>query len=144
MFEERYCDICDRSESEIFSQATNGTPKLERDPDGLWVCSDCKPMLRTKPVKDEEDEDEDELEDEVRSLVGRSAGAISSVLGLPYEPPFRAIIDAAMKIAYDEDRFMSSWSFVTRWLDGSTVWQAADSSERAIVTSDGAVMIQPR
>ena len=81
--------------------------------------------------------------EELRALVGKSAGAICYTLNLPYEPPYQTVIDAASKIAYDEDRFMSAWSFVTQWPDGTTVWRAAGEDAIAIVAADGSVRIQP-
>ena len=112
------------------------------DEDGLWVCGECKHRLVSKPLGDLEDEDD--LDDKVQALVGKSAGAICLTLALPYVPPYQAIIDAASKIAYDEDRYMSAWSFVTQWMDGTTVWQSEDRHARALVFPDGTIQIETR
>ncbi len=63
---------------------------------------------------------------------------------LPYEPPYQSIIDAASKIAYDEDRYMSAWLFVTQWIDGTTIWQSEDQSSKALVSVDGDIQINTR
>ena len=86
-------------------------------------------------------EEAGELDKELSALVGKSVGAICYTLNLPYKPPYQTIIDAASKIAYDEDRFMSAWFFVTQWLDGTTVWRSEDGEAVAIVTPDGSVLI---
>jgi hypothetical protein len=106
------------------------------DEDGLWVCSECQARLISKPTESEDNEDS-ELDEKVQALVGKSAGAICRTLELQYVPPYQAIIDAASKIAYDEDRYMSSWLFVTQWMDGTTVWQSEDLSAKALVSPDG-------
>ena len=90
------------------------------------------------------DEDEGELDDRLQALVGESAGAICRTLNLAYVPPYQSIIDAASRIAYDEDRYMSAWLFVTQWMDGSTLWQTEDGSARALVSPDGNVRIETR
>jgi len=90
------------------------------------------------------DHDDSELDEKLKALIGHSAGAICRTLDLPYEPPYQSIIDAASKIAYDEDRYMSAWSFVTQWLDGTTVWQSEDRSAKALVSTDGTIQIQTR
>jgi len=89
-------------------------------------------------------DDERELDDNIKALVGKSAGAICFTMNLPYEPPYQSIIDAASKVAYDEDRYMSAWSFVTQWMDGTTVWQSEDQSAVALVHADGNVQIEAR
>jgi hypothetical protein len=104
------------------------------------VCPDC----RTRPVLPAVGSGSGELAEELHALVGKSAGAICRTLNLPYEPPYRSVIDAASAIAYDEDRFMSTWSFVTQWLDGSTVWRSQDGEAVAIVSPNGSIRIQPR
>ena len=83
-----------------------------------------------------------DLVEELRAIVGKSVGAICQPLNLPHEGPYRSVIDAALKIAYDEDRYMSTWSFVTEWSDGTTVWRAEDRSSLAIVASDGSIHVQ--
>jgi hypothetical protein len=137
---QRFCDICGRSEGELIERS-GGDPKLKIDADGLWVCGECQGRLSTPPVGEEGDEI---LDEELTNLVGRSAGAICYTLDLPYEPPYQEIIDAASKIAYDEDRQMSSWSFRTQWLDGSTVWWDEEGGLKAIVGGDGSVHIEYR
>ena len=84
----------------------------------------------------------EELIEGLEALAGKSAGAICLTLNLPYEPPYQSVIDAASKIAYDEDRYMSAWSFVAQWLDGTTVWRAEDGSATALVGPDGFVRIE--
>jgi len=39
---------------------------------------------------------------------------------------------------------MSAWSFVTQWLDGTTVWRAEDGSSMAVVAPDGSIRVQHR
>jgi hypothetical protein len=111
---------------------------MELDEDGLWVCYDCRARLVLPPLGKEAAEPGEEL----RALVGKSAGAICHTLNLPYEPPYETIIDAASRMAYDEDRFMSAWSFATQWLDGTTVWRAEDGEAVAVVAPDGSVRVQ--
>ena len=111
------------------------------DEDGLWVCSECKAKLRSKPSADRDDYGMDE---KLKPLIGKSAGAICFTLDLPYKPPYQSVIDAASNIAYDQDRYMSAWSFITQWMDGTTVWQSEDRSTRAYVLPDGAVQIENR
>jgi len=127
--EQRCCDFCGRSEIELSAQSLDISPVMELDEDGLWVCHNCRAKLVLPTVGQEAGD----LVDELNVLVGESAGAICRTLNLPYEPPYQTIIDAASKIAYDEDRFMSAWSFVTQWLDGTTVWRAEDGESIAVV-----------
>jgi hypothetical protein len=135
---QRSCDFCGRSETELSSQITDGSPVLQLDEDSLWVCHDCRAKLVLPPVGKETGE----LTEELQGLAGQSAGAICRTLNLPYEPPYQTIIDAASNIAYDQDRFMSAWLFVTQWLDGTTVWRAEDGEAIALVAPDGTVRIQ--
>jgi hypothetical protein len=109
------------------------------DPDGLWVCCLCRAKLALSAV----DELPGDVPQELAGLVGKSAGAICRTLNLPYVPPYQSIVDAASKIAYDEDRYMSVWSFVTQWLDGTTVWRVEGGGSVAIVAPDGSVRIEP-
>jgi hypothetical protein len=141
MAEELVCDICGRSAVELPASTRDGDPNLEKDQDGLRVCRDCRDKLVTTPVGATIDA---ELIDEIRGLVGRSAGAICFTSNLPYEPPYRSIIDAASKIAYDEDRYMSAWSFVTEWSDGTTVWRDPDGETIAYVPPEGEIRIESR
>ena len=138
MSEHRCCDFCGCSEIELSAQIIDESPIMELDEDGLWVCHNCRSKLVLPTVGEETGE----LVDELRALVGESAGAICRTLNLPYEPPFQSVIDAASKIAYDEDRFMSAWSFVTQWPDGTTVWRAEVGESMAVVTPDGSVKIE--
>lgn len=118
---------------------------LELDEDGLWVCRACKPRLTSRPVAYFEDEDEvgvDELDERLYPLVGKSAGAICRTLELPFVPPYQAVIEAAQTIAYDEDRYMSAWSFLTQWVDGTTVWRSPERDARAMVSPGGEVRIE--
>lgn len=134
------CDFCGRPGTKSQYQALGTRRLLEMDEDGLWVCSECKARLIGKPIG--KLEDEFELDEEIKALIGKSAGTICLTMNLPYEPPYQSIIDAASKIAYDEDRFMSAWSFVTQWMDGTTVWQSEDLSARAFVSPDGNIEIE--
>ena len=137
MSEQRYCDICSRSELELSAWIDDGSQQVELDGDGLWVCRDCRDNLVQPAVGSEIGE-----EGELQKLVGKSAGAICRTLNLPYESPYQSVIDAASKIAYDEDRFMSAWSFVTQWTDGTTIWRSEDEDAVATVSPDGKVHIQ--
>ena len=130
------CDFCGRHGTTILSHGLSDHRELRMDEDGLWVCSECQARLISKPTESEDNEDS-ELDEKVQALVGKSAGAICRTLELQYVPPYQAIIDAASKIAYDEDRYMSSWLFVTQWMDGTTVWQSEDLSAKALVSPDG-------
>jgi hypothetical protein len=137
------CDFCGRPETIIQSQNLNGQRELEMDEDGLWVCSECKARLMSKPTG-YVDEDDSELDEKIKALIGKSAGAICRTMDLPYVPPYQSIIDAASKIAYDEDRYMSAWLFVTQWMDGTTVWQSEDQSANALVSTDGNIQVETR
>ena len=139
MSEQRCCDFCGRSEIDLLAQAPVGSPAMELDEDGLWVCYDCRAKHVLPPVGEAVD-----LAKELETLVGKSAGAICRTLNLPYEPPYRSVIDAASKIAYDEDRYMSAWSFVTQWPDETTVWRTEDGGSIAVVAPDGSVRVQRR
>ena len=112
---------------------------MELDEDGLWVCYNCRTRLVLSPVGEAID-----LVEGLEALVGKSAGAICLTLNLPYEPAYQSVIDAASKIAYDEDRYMSAWSFVTQWMDGTTVWQSEDQSAQALVYTDGKIQVETR
>jgi hypothetical protein len=136
--EQRCCDICGRSEIALSAQAPDRSPVMELDEDGLWVCHRCRAKLVLAAVGKEAEE----LAEELDALVGESAGAICHTLNLPYEPPYQSVIDAASKIAYDEDRFMSAWLFASQWLDGTTVWWAENGEAIAVVTPDGSVRIR--
>lgn len=119
----------------------NGKCTLEMDEDGLWICSECKTKIKSIPTRSG-DEDISELDEKIKLLVGKSAGDICRTLDLPYVPPYQSVIDAASKIAYDEDRFMSAWLFVTQWIDGTNVWQSEDRRAKALVSIGGDVRIE--
>ncbi len=138
--EKRCCDFCGCSESELSAQAPDRSRVIELDGDGLWVCDYCRAKLVLATVGEEAGE----LGEKLNALVGQSAGAICHTLNLPYEPPYRAILDAASMIAYDQDRFMSAWLFVTQWLDGTTVWHAESGEAVAFVAPDGSVRMRSR
>ena len=137
MVQPRCCDFCGHTERELSPGAPFGVPVLELDQDELWVCYRCRKRLVLPPVGQG-----DELAEGLEALVGKSAGAICLTLNLPDVPPYQSVIEAAAKIAYDEDRYMSAWSFVTQWLDGTTVWRAEDGSARALVMPDGSIRIE--
>ena len=82
------------------------------------------------------------MEDELKALVGRTAGAICRTLNLPYVPPYQLLIDAASRIAYDQELYMSNWTFVSYWLDGTTVWRSPDGAATALVSEDGQIQLQ--
>ena len=128
------CDFCGRHGT--------GPDDLEMDGDGLWVCRDCKPRLVSKPTGYMDAGDVGDLDDRLKPLVGKSAGAICRTLALPFEPPYQAIIEAAQAIAYDQDRYMSEWSFLTQWADGTTVWRSPERDAKALVSPGGAVRIE--
>jgi hypothetical protein len=135
------CDICGRSETDPQRQSPRSSFQLERDEDGLRICDECRVNLSSAPTGSA---DEDQLDDRLKELVGKSAGAICHTLNLPYSQPYKTVIKAASEIAYDEDRYMSTWSFVTQWGDGTTVWQSADRSKKALVYPDGGLEIQEK
>jgi len=137
MAERRTCDFCGRSETDLTSQSMDGSRSIELDGDGLWICRSCRPKLVLPAVGDETRE-----LGELRELFGKSAGAICRSLNLPYEPPYQAVIDAAEKIAYDQDLYMSAWHFVTQWLDGTIVFHSEDGESAAFVTPDGNIRFQ--
>ena len=137
------CDFCGRPETIFLDQNLNGQRELEMDEDGLWVCSECKARLISKSTG-YVDEDDSELDEKIKALIGKSAGAICRTMDLPYVPPYQSIIDAASKIAYDEDRYMSAWLFVTQWMDGTTVWQSEDRRAKALVSTDGNIQVETR
>jgi hypothetical protein len=134
----RVCDICGSSEAEVSRQTGQGTA-LRRD-SGLWLCRDCRTRVAARAEVDAPVPDPDEP---LGRVIGKSAGAICRTLNLPYEPPYREVIDAASKIAYDQDRYMSAWICEALWLDGTTVWRAEDGTALALVYADGSVDIQP-
>ena len=114
-------------------------PALELDEDGLWVCRDCRSRLVLPAVGEAVD-----VPAGLEGLVGKSAGAICRTLNLPFDPPYRSVVDAASRIAYDEDRYMSSWLFVTQWPDGTTVWRSEDGTATAEVAVDGSIRLLQR
>ena len=83
-----------------------------------------------------------DLDEALQALIGKSAGAICRTLELPFVPPYDIVIEAATRIAYDQDLYMSAWVFVTQWLDGTTVWRASNSRATGLVTLNGTVIIQ--
>ena len=136
---QRTCDFCGRPELELLAETPIGLPVLEPDEDGLWACFACRARLVLPPIGEAVD-----VPAGLGPLVGKSAGAICRTMNLPYEPPYQAVIDAASEIAYDRDRYMSAWSFVTQWLDGTTVWRAEDRGTIAMVAPDGSIRVQQR
>lgn len=123
---------------ELSAESIQGSSGLEMDVDGLWICRGCRARLVLPAVGDEIEE-----HGLLRPLVGKSAGAICRTMNLPYEPPFQPVLDAASAIAYDQDRYMSAWTFANQWLDGTTMWRSACGDAVVFVTPDGAVRIQP-
>jgi hypothetical protein len=137
---ERIYDICGRSENAL-PPYSDDTPLLHVDEDGFWLCADCQKAVKSTPVSECE---EGELIEELKSLVGKSAGTICYTLDLPYVPPYAYVIDDANKIAYAEDRVMSEWTFIAQWLDNSTVWLSPERDQVALVCPDGSVVIRDR
>ena len=135
------CDICGRTAADLPSEALAGSAPLELDADGLWVCVECCSELRTPVVAGGEDE---ALSAELRALAGQSAGAICRTLDLPYEPPYQPVIDAAAAIAYEDNLYMSAWTFVALWLDGTTVWRSPEGNEISYRTPAGSLRIETR
>lgn len=133
------CDICGRSEKDFIPGKYTTPIKFHMDEDNLWICSQCQNKLTTPPTGQPV---EDILDDRIKKLVGKSAGAICRTENLPFVPPYQSVIEAASRIAYDEDRYMSGWSFVTQWMDGTTVWQSEDKHAKAIVDAEGNVQIE--
>jgi hypothetical protein len=137
------CDFCGRSQTTFPYQSLAAQGDIEMDEDGLWVCSECKTRLKSKSRSCDAQED-NELDEKLKALVGKSAGAICRTLHLPYVPPYQSIIDAASAIAYDEDRYMSEWLFITQWIDGTTVWQSEDRCFEVLVSPDASIQVQAR
>lgn len=138
MNKSRLCDICGRSEKTVSEEGLNERSQIQIDVNGLWLCNDCSKRVQSHPpIQDPEKS----LDPELKSLIGKSAGAICRTLELPYIPPFDIVIEAASKIAYDNDMFMSAWLFVTLWQNGTSVWCEPDGSATALVTPDGNVNI---
>jgi len=137
---EKVCDFCGRSEIELPPPASNGTAKLMLDEDCLWVCHHCQARITTPPIGRQTDNSD--LDPELKPLVGKSAGAICRTLELPFEPPYQAVIEAASKIAYDQDQYMSAWLFVDLWLDGTTIWEMETHQQIAVVSPNGTVQIE--
>jgi hypothetical protein len=131
-----HCDICNRSIEELArSDQGDDTPPIQIDADGLWICEECRAQIKTTPAKFESDE----LDERLKPLIGQSAGAICYTLDLPSVPPYKAIIEAAALIAYDQNLFMSTWQFITQWQDGSTLWRSPDGNATIVVTPDGEI-----
>jgi hypothetical protein len=118
MLADRTCDICSRSETTLQKDYPGYRTRIELDEDGLWICSACRKQLKSKPTAIDSEE---LLDPRLKSLVGKSAGAICRTLELPFSPSFNDIIEAASKIAYDQDMYMSTWLFVNLWQDGTTL-----------------------
>ncbi len=134
-----FCDICGRSQEDFVQETRDTSIKFYRDEDDFWVCSECQSNLISLPTTQEDGED---LDERIKGLIGKSVGAICRTTNLPFVPPYQSIIEAASRIAYDEDRYMSAWSFVTQWMDGTTVWQSVDKSAKALVDTKGDIRIE--
>jgi hypothetical protein len=139
MDSEKNCDFCGLSEIELPPPKSNVSPKLRLDEDGLWVCYRCQSHITTPPIGRRTDNSEMDIA--LQPLVGKSAGAICRTLELPVEPPYQAVIEAASKIAYDQDQYMSAWLFVDLWLDGTTLWKSNTDQQIAVVSPDGTIQI---
>ena len=139
MTETHICDFCGRPVQMPEKPKPDETHPIKIDVDGLWVCHTCSSKIVSEPTGSKENH---ALDERLIPLIGKSAGAITRTLELPYEPPYQAIIDAASNIAYDQDTMMSAWSFVTQWLDGTTVWRKSDGTKIALVSEGGEQIIQ--
>lgn len=128
MSAQQTCDFCGQTASD-----------LTIDADGLRVCDSCEKKLRTQPTGAGAIE---LLPPELQALIGESAGEICHSLNLPFTPPYTTVIEAAQRIAYDEDRYMSAWLFMTQWQDGTTIWQSESRQHEAIVAPAGTVTIR--
>jgi hypothetical protein len=117
--EPRVCDICGHLDIKHKLKHSDEKPLLLLDEDGLWICNPCQKLLKSNPIGFD---DEEPLDDDLKPLVGKSAGAICRTLELVCEPPFDSVIEAASIIAYDQDRYMSAWLFVKQWRNGTSVW----------------------
>ena len=137
---ERTCDFCSLTEEELPSPQIGTIPKLSQDEDGLWICFRCQESIQAKPIG--KTVEMNALADELKPLVGKSAGAICRTLELPFEPPYQIVIEAASKIAYDLDQYMSAWLFEDLWLDGTTQWRSESRNQIALVYPDGTITIQ--
>ena len=132
------CDICGRAATDIPRPEENTTPQVSVDADGLWICHLCQGQMKSVPIGIS---DNPELDDDLKPLVGKSAGAICRTLELPFRHPYQNLIEAASKIAYDKDRYMSAWLFADQWLDGTTLWRSADGKHTARVSPTGKIDI---
>ena len=129
----RYCDICGRSETEFLADKISNSDQIVRRAGGLFLCQVCDKKL----TKDDFNQDVETYLDELLvPLVGKSAGAICRTLGLPFIPPYESVIEAASAIAYDQDLYMSAWTFETQWQNGTTVWRDPEDHAIAHVTPD--------
>jgi len=111
MSESNQCDFCGRIKTETPDTLSEEAFKIDIDEDGLLVCWECSQKLISSPVGSTAYAD---LDEKLRGLVGKNAGAICRTLNLQYESPFIAVIDAASLIGYDQDLYMSTWSFVSQ------------------------------
>lgn len=133
------CDFCGLSEIELPLPPSSSSSLLTRDEDGLWICHLCRNRITSLPISNADNLDLDEA---LKPLVGKSAGAICRTMELPFVPPFRSIIEAASKIAYDQDLYLSAWLFTDQWMDGTTIWESEDGQQIALVFPDGRVQIE--
>ncbi len=135
MDEEIYCDFCGRTALDV-PPAPPGdrTPALDQDEDGLWVCRVCRGRIVTPPVGDEIALN---LPDELRALIGKSAGVICLGLNAPAEPPYLEVLEDATRL---HDRYMSEWTFMSQWPDGTTVWRDPDGLLLGLATRDGGIL----
>jgi hypothetical protein len=130
-----FCDFCGRSAEDVPpASGDDESPALQLDEDDLWVCRICRERIVTPPVGDEVTLD---LPDELRALVGKSAGHIVLTLNLPGQPPYEEIVADADRL---HNVLMSEWAFISQWPDGTTVWREPDGPTLALVTRDGSVL----
>ena len=134
----KICDICGRDEFHESRNLEWSAIEITLTHDGLWICQDCRKNYHGNP---EEIITEEEIDNALLPLIGQSAGAICRTLEIPYQPPFQSILEAASRIAYNEDKYMSAWTFLTQWLDGTTVWLSEDQSSRAVVNPNGGILL---
>jgi hypothetical protein len=65
---ERICDICGRSASELPPQEGD-TPLLKMDEDGLWLCADCREIIKSEPLGEGGG---GEIDEELKPLIGKA------------------------------------------------------------------------
>jgi hypothetical protein len=138
MISQQQCDFCGLTQQTLPQGLPDESTTLEMDAVGLWACQNCQSLIISNPS---EIEDEGYIDPLLPPLIGKNAGAICYTLNLPFRQPYIQIIEAVSIIGYDNDHYMSTWTFVTLLADGSTVWQSQDRTRKALVEESGNVRI---